>query len=331
MTLKFNNVYLNETAAVAGFIEARNPIGPYFDKTYKDYYMDDNDSVEYSEVVMQKDAMNILFNKTDLSFSNIDLFLGGDLQNQIAASCYSFDNYSAPFLGLYSACATSIEELIIASNFIDSNSITRAICNVSSHNLASEKQYRNPIEYGALKPNTATFTSTGATSVLLSGDKKGVKVSAGTIGSIYNFNQKDPNHMGAAMAYAAAETIYEHLKETNTSVSDYDLILTGDLGLYGSAIFRDYMLDKYKIKLDNHNDCGIMLYDIRKEPDISAGGSGPVCSALVNFSYIFSLLKKKEVARVMLVATGALFNPTFLYQKHPILGISHAVTLEVIK
>ena len=119
MTFKFDNVYLNETAVVAGFVEARNPLFSYFDKTYKNYYMDKS-SVEYSETVMQKDAMDILFKKSNLSISDIDLFIGGDLQNQIAASCYAFDDKCVPFLGLYSACATSCEELIVASSLIDS-------------------------------------------------------------------------------------------------------------------------------------------------------------------------------------------------------------------
>ena len=95
----------------------------------------------------------------------------------------------------------------------------------------------------------------------------------------------DVNHMGAVMAPAAGDVIYNHLTDTKRDISYYDLILTGDLGVYGKEILRDYMLTKYNIKLgDNYNDCGTMLYDIKRQP-VFAGGSGPVCSGLVNFGY----------------------------------------------
>lgn len=327
MTIKFNNVYINNTSTTAGLVEKRNPLKNYFDKTYNDYYMDKN-SIEYSEVVMQKEALDILLKKEKLTKEKIDLFLGGDLQNQIAASCYTFDNFNAPFLGLYNACATSVEEQIIASTFIDNNKINNAICITSSHNLAQEKQFRNPIEYGALKPITATFTSTGAAAILLSNQKTNIKIDSATIGKIYNSQINDVNNMGAVMAIAAAETIHDHLEKTNTNIEDYDVILTGDLGITGSKILKDYYKEKYKKDLKNHNDCGVILYDITKEKEVTSGGSGPVCSALVNYSYVYKKLLNKEYKKVLLVATGALFNPTFVYQKYKILSIAHAVCWE---
>lgn len=327
MTIKFNNVYIKDTSTVAGLVEKRNPLKNYFDKTYDNYYMDD--SIEYSEVKMQKDAIDILLKKTNLKKDDIDLFLGGDLQNQITASTHAHDNYNASFLGLYTACATSIEEILVAATFIDAKKINNALCITSSHNLAQEKQFRNPIEYGALKPITSTFTSTGAAAIILTNEKKDIKVTSGTIGKIYNSNIKDVNNMGAIMAIAAAETINEHLTNTKTKIDDYDLILTGDLGVVGSQILKDYYLEKYNDVLSNHNDCGIILYDIKKEKEVASGGSGPVCSALVNYSYIYKKLLKKEYKKVLLVATGALFNSTYVYQKKPILSIANAATLEV--
>ena len=161
-------------------------------------------------------------------------------------------------------------------------------------------------------------------------EKTNIKITSGTIGKIMDLNQKDVNHMGAVMAPAAADMIYNHLKNNKETINDYDLILTGDLGIYGKKILKEYMNQEYNIKLgDNYNDCGAMLYDMKNQKEITAGGSGPVCSALVTFSYIYNKLKNKEIKRVLLVATGALFSPTFLYQKESILSIAHAIVMEV--
>ena len=331
MTLKFNNVYVGDTSTVAGKLEIEGPLVKYFDKKYDDYYINSK-SLEMSEVNLQKDSIDILLKKIGLKPIDIDLILGGDLLNQISATSYGVSKYNIPFLGLYSACATSMESIIIASNMIDSKKCNNAICVTSSHNLTSEKQFRNPIEYGAPKPKTATFTSTGGASIFLTNKKTNIKVSSGTVGKIVDLEQSDPNNMGAVMAPAAADTIYNHLKNNNEEVSDYDLILTGDLGLYGKEILKDYMKKNYKISLGkNYNDCGIMLYDLDKQNEITAGGSGPVCSALVNYGYIYQMMKIKKYKKVLFVTTGALFSPLFLYEKENILGIAHAVSMEVVE
>ena len=170
MTLNFKNVYVNNTATVAGPLEKAGPLGKFFDKCYDDYYMDEK-SLEKSEVILQKDSIDLLLKKVGLKKENIDVLLGGDLQNQITASSYAASDYNIPFLGLFSACATSMESIILASCLVDSNKVKNAICVTSSHNLAAEKQFRNPIEYGAPKPKTATFTATGAASIFLSNIK----------------------------------------------------------------------------------------------------------------------------------------------------------------
>ena len=331
MTIKFNNVYALDTSTVAGKIELEGPLVKYFDRIYDDYYIN-NKSLELSEVELQKDSINILLKKLGLESNNVDLIVGGDLLNQISATCFGVSDYNIPFLGVYSACATSMESVIIASNMIDSKKCNNAICVTSSHNLTSEKQFRNPIEYGAPKPKTATFTSTGAASIFLTSNKTDIKVSSATIGKIVDMNQKDPNNMGAVMAPAAADTIYNHLKNNNETVDDYDLILTGDLGLFGKEILKDYMKKTYNINLKkNYNDCGVMLYDIENQKEITAGGSGPVCSALVNYGFIYKMMKKKKYKKVLFVTTGALFSPLFLYEKENILGIAHAVCMEVVE
>lgn len=331
MTLKFDNVYVLNSATVSGPVEANGPLREFFDKVYNDYYMDKK-SVELSEVKMQKDAINILLDKEKIIKDNIDIFIGGDLTNQIASSCYAFSDYKAPFLGLYTACATSIEGLIIGSSFLESKLAKNIICTTSSHNLVAEKQFRNPIEYGALKPSIATFTATGGASILLSRKKSDIKITSATIGRIINLHQTDVNHMGAVMAPACADTLVRHLNNTNTTLDDYDLVLSGDLGIYGAEILKDIMARKYNILVSHkYNDCGLMLYDIERQKEVMAGGSGPVCSALVNYGYILDMLKKKNLKKVLLIATGALFNPTMVFQKQDILGIANAVCLEVVE
>ena len=142
---------------------------------------------------------------------------------------------------------------------------------------------------------------------------------------------KDVNNMGAVMAPAAADTIYRHLTSLGRNSDYYDLILTGDLGKYGKEILIRYMKEKYKMDISkNYNDCGYMLYDIDKQP-VFAGGSGPVCSALVNFGYIYKKLKEKELKRVLIVPTGAIFSPTMVFQKETVPAISHAIGLEVVE
>lgn len=329
MTEKFNNVYVKNTALVAGPLEKKGGLGKYFDKSYKKYNLDK--SLELSEVKMNKDVINILLTKEKLTNNDIDIFIGGDLLNQICATNYAIKNYNKPFLGVFSACATSNESIIIAGSLLENNYLKNVICTTSSHNLTSEKQFRNPTEYGYTKPKTATFTSTGASAILLTNQKTDIKVTNFTIGKIIDMNQTDPNNMGAVMAPAAADTINEHLSNLNQTPNYYDLILTGDLGMFGKEILKEYIKKEYNINLENYNDCGAMLYNLKKQKEITAGGSGPVCSTLVNYGYIYQMLKEKKLTKVLLVTTGALFSPTFIYQKQNILGIAYAISLEVVK
>lgn len=330
MTFKFNNVYLNEVATSTGPYEKDGPLGKMFDKSYKDLYCEET-SWERAEVHLLQESMKLALKKNELKKEDIDLVISGDLLNQISSSSYAAYDLDRPFLGIYSACSTNTEALIIGSSLISAKNIKRCMCSVSSHNMSSEKQFRNPTEYGAPKPKTATFTSTGGASAIISNTKSNIKIESGTIGKIVDLGQNNPLDMGAVMAGAAAETIYQHLEDTKRDASYYDLIVTGDLGLYGKEILKDYMLNEYKIDIrNNYNDCGVMLYNLEKQEEIQAGGSGPVCSALVLYTIILEQMKKKKLKRVLMVATGALFNPNFVFQKENILSIAHAVSLEAI-
>lgn len=328
MTFTYKNVYIKDTATIAGPYEKKGPLGKYFDKTYDDLYFFE-DSFEFAEQKSVSESIQLLLKKTKIDNKNIDLIMGGDLSNQITATTFGSKEYGNSYFGVYDACATSVEELIIASTLIDSKRIKNAICTTSSHNMTSEKQFRNPTEYGAPKPRGATFTATGAASILLTDDKTKIKVESSTLGKLIDYNQKDPNNMGAAMSGAAAYTINKHLTDLGRDASYYDLILTGDLGKYGKNIVTTYLQEQYKIDISkNYNDCGVMLYDLDTQEECLAGGSGPVCSALVNYSYIMKKLKAKEIKRVLLVATGAMYSPTTLFQGQNILSIAHAISLE---
>ena len=330
MTFKYNNVYVQDTATVAGPYEKKGPLKKYFDKTFDDLYFKEK-SWEKAEIKTVKESLKLLHKKVGLKRKDVDVILGGDLLNQISATTYGAYDFSKCFLGLYGACSTSVEGMILGSVLIDSKKVNNAIVTISSHNMAAEKQFRNPTEYGAPKPPTATFTATGSASILLTKEKTDVKVESSTIGQIIDFAQNNPNDMGKVMAPAAIDTIKRHLQDLNRKPDYYDLIVTGDLGVYGKEILKDYMLEEYDIDLkENYNDCGVMLYDLKKQEECLAGGSGPVCSALVAFGYIYHEMKKKNLKKVLIVATGALFSPTMVYQKENIYSIANAISLEVV-
>ena len=327
MNFKYNNVYLNETALVAGPYEAKGPFVSYFDKTYNEFYFN-TDSWEDAESKLITDSVSILLNKTKLKKEDIDIHISSDLLNQLVASNYASKDIQIPYIGLYAACASSTLGIIMASNMIESNQAKKIICTVSSHNASAEKQFRYPVEYGGPKRKTTTSTSTGGCAALISNIKKGVKVEAGTIGSVIDLGVKDVYNMGAVMAPAAAETLYEHLKYHKRKPNYYDLILTGDLGIYGGAIFKDYLKEKYNIILDNYDDAGSILYGDNKK--MYAGGSVPACLPLISYGYIFDKLKKKEYKKVLLIATGALHSVSMCNLKKTIPAVAHAISLEVI-
>ena len=331
MTFKYNNVYVNNYSTVVGPYEKKGPLGKYFDKSYDDLYCKEK-SFENAEVKLIKDSVEILLRKSHKNIKDIDLIIGGDLLNQICATSYGLRTFNIPHLGIYSACSTSCEGILIGANFIDSLKCRNVIVSVSSHNLTSERQFRNPVEYGAPRPSSATFTTTGGASIMLTSSRSKIKVDSATVGRICDMGINDANNMGAVMAVAAGETIMDHLKDTKRDINYYDLIITGDLGLYGEKILKDYMFQKYNIVLaTNYTDSGLLIYDLKNQKEVLAGGSGPACSPLVNYAYYLPLLEKKVIKNILIVATGALFSPTFLYQKNSILSISHAVSLECVK
>ena len=326
MNIKFNNVYVEDVSTVAGPFVINGPLK--FDDIFTDFY-DKEDTFEKCEIKQLKKSIDILLNKTNKNENNISFGLGSDLMNQITITNYAFEKYNIPFLGVYNACASMCEEILIASSILDKYKDKSAIITTSSHNMTAERQYRNPVEYGSPKPKTTTFTVTGATSMLLTNNKTNIKVESATIGKVIDMGINDVYDMGSVMTPSAAYTLNEHLKQTKTKVSDYDLILTGDLGKYGKDLFKEYVKEEYDITLgDNYDDSATMIYDYKD--DVYAGGSGPSCLPLVVYSNIIPKLKNKEIKKVLLIATGALMSPTTINQKMSIPSVSHAICLEAI-
>lgn len=320
-SLKYNNCYIKDSYSIVGPMEKMGQIKNY-DLTIDDYYFGEK-TFEKAEVKMQRKAIDEILLRNNLTQSNIDLVVGGDLFNQIAVTSNALENYNISFLGTYSACATFVESLIISANMIN-KSIKKVIAITSAHNLTAEKQFRYPVEYGSPKHKSNTFTATGCVTCLLTNEKSRIKLESATIGQVVNMGIKDVNNMGAVMAPAAASSIIKHLQETKRDINYYDVILTGDLGSIGTEILKEYLNINYNIKLKNHIDAGMQIYSDNQ--DVNAGSSGPVSLPLVLFNKI---LKNKKYKKILVVGTGSLHTPTFVNQKNSIGAIAHVVSLEV--
>lgn len=314
---KFKDIYLNKFYSIAGPYENNGNL-KNVNRYLKDFY-DNEKTIEDAEIKMQKEVL------TNLTNNKTDLIIGGDLTNQLTATSSSVVDNNISFLGIYSACATFCSSLITLATFINNRSIKEGIVITSSHNLSSEKQFRFPIEYGAHKPNYTTFTTTGSVGVVASKNISNVKIVSGTLGSVVDMGIKDANNMGAVMAPAAVKTLIDHLKYTNTTVKDYDLILTGDLGKYGAELFKTLLKIDYGIIIKNHIDAGSIIFNPEQEK--YNGGSGPVCLPLVLFN---NILQNKKYKRILVIATGSLHSPLLVNQKHSIPSIAHLISLEVI-
>ena len=317
MLLKYKNVYIKDKYSFLASTKYKPIVINGVNEYTNDYYLGQK-TIELAESKYQEKTINCLLSK----YKNINLLISSDLQNQILSSSLAASNISVPFLGIYSACSSFTEGLLIASSIIE-NSKCNAIVTVSSHNLVSEKQFRFPVEYGAVRKKVNTSTATGSISTLITSEKTQIKVESSTIGRVIKTNHKDTNDMGCAMAPACAHTIFDHLVETKRNIDYYDLILTGDLGIYGKEIMIDYFEKLSGQKLKNVIDAGSIFYT---EDNIYAGASGPACLPLVLFDYILPLKKYKKI---LLVATGSLHSVLSSNQSLPIPSVAHAVSLEV--
>lgn len=322
-SIKFNNIYLKDWFTVSGPLESNSKLKK-IDLKMDDYYFGEK-TFEKAEAKMQHIVMQKILEKNKLAVNNIDLLVGGDLLDQISATSYACINFPISLLGIYSACATFPESLIIGGMFLNDKGIKNVLGITSSHNLTAERQFRYPIEYGSPKPHTSTFTSTAGISTLLTKESGKIKIESATIGKVTEMGIKDANNLGAVMAPAASRTLYEHLQDLKRNIDYYDLILTGDLGCIGASIFKAYSERKYNLKIKKHLDSGCELY--LKSQETYSGGSGPACLPLVLFNKIIPSNKYKKI---LIIGTGALHSKTFVNQKSPIPAIAHAVSLEVM-
>ena len=311
-------------ACAVGRKEGQGPLGPCFD------YIDGDDtfgqsSWEKAESAMQTRALSLALDKAGLAASQLDWLFAGDLLNQCIGSSYAARGQDVPFFGLYGACSTMGEGLVLASMVLDGGFGERAAVVVSSHFCSAERQYRTPLEYGSQRTPTAQWTVTGSGAVLLAREGTGPRITHVTPGKIVDKGIRDTNNMGAAMAPAAAQTIAVHLRDTGRGPDFYDRIVTGDLGLLGSTLLRE-LLEAEGIPLPNHLDCGALIFDAERQ-DVHCGGSGCGCCASVLTGYLLEQLEQGVWKNILFCPTGALHSPTASFQGESIPGICHAVAI----
>jgi stage V sporulation protein AD len=330
-TLRGHTIYFKNspkiisTGTIAGPKECAGVIGQFVDKPLTDDMFGES-TFEKAECKMLSYAIDKSIENAKLNREQIDVLFSGDLLNQIISASFAARDFDVPFLGLYSACSTMSESIILAASMVNAGYVNTAVAATGSHFASAERQYRYPLEQGITRPPQSQWTVTGAGGCVISDKGVGIKIVNATMGKVVDFGVTDVNNMGAAMAPAAAETLIQHFKDTNTSPEDYDLILTGDLGALGSRLLKHLMWEKDFDISQNHVDCGEIIYDVIE--DEFQGGSGAGCSAVVFNSYVYSKLKDGLYKRVLFAATGALLSTVSSGQGESIPCISHAVQWE---
>lgn len=314
------------TGTVVGPFEGQGPLAEEVDEVLGDL-RDGQTTFEQAERSMLTKACRLAIDNAGRSSSEVDLFLAGDLLNQIISSGFTAETLSLPFLGLYGACSTAAEGLALGAMILDGGFAGSVLVATSSHNSTAERQYRYPTEYGGQRRPYQQWTVTGAGAALLGYTGAGPRITAVTIGKVIDQGCKDPLNLGAAMAPAAAATISSHLQDTGWNPESFDLIATGDLGELGLKLCLEE-LDDLGIEVgDKLVDCGQLIYD-RSTQDVHSGGSGCAAVAIVAFGHFFRKFQRKEIKRLLLVATGALHSPVSYQQGENIPCIAHAVRIE---
>ncbi|HON64614.1 MAG TPA: stage V sporulation protein AD [Bacilli bacterium] len=328
-SIVFDNVYLKSSSAVVGPLEMQGPLAKYFDAHYDNLYCK-KQNWEQAEMQLFTDALDIALVKGNLTPDEIDLIFAGDLNNQITVANYSLRDYSIPYVGVYGACSTSTLSLINGACLLDGGFGRYIMCATSSHNATSERQFRYPTEYGGQKPDSITFTVTGAGAGILTRQITDVRLTKATVGTVVDSGTTDSLDMGRSMAPAALQTLKAHLEDFQEDLNSFDLILTGDLSTYGAKTLKE-LAREFKIELgNNYHDCGMLVYDLDNQP-VFAGGSGCACAAVVMYGYVVKQMLAGRLNKVLIIATGALLNPIMVAQKETIPGIAHAVVLERVK
>lgn len=346
-TIVFSNrPVILSAASVVGKKEGNGPLGQWFDTVLEDDTFGEK-TWEKSESKMLKTAMMEALQRSGKTKEDIGAMLSGDLLNQLMSSSFMARDLHIPFLGMYGACSTMTESLMLGSVLTDGQYSDNVMIGASSHYCTAERQFRMPLEHGNQRPPSAQWTATAAGAMVLScgaeekdaglvADEEGnaasariIRVDCGTIGKVIDAGMKDANQMGAAMAPAAVDTLLNHFQDTGRNMAYYDMVLTGDLGYIGKDIAKDLLIDAgldRKDVEDRYDDCGAMIFE--KEQDVHGGGSGCGCSASVFAGYVYKRLQKGELKRVLVMSTGALLSTISPFQGESIPGIAHAICLE---
>ncbi|MEY8762825.1 MULTISPECIES: stage V sporulation protein AD [Clostridium] len=313
-------------SAVGGPFEAKGALAGEFDLLHEDIWLG-QDSFEKAEKKLLEEACNLAIKNSKVKKDDINFFLSGDLMNQITSSSFSARSLKIPYLGIFGACSSSMEGLALASFIVDSGGANYVLCGTSSHNAASEKQFRYPTEYGGQKPPTSQWTVTGAGAAVIGKGYDRPKVTSATIGKVMDMGISDPFNMGAAMAPAAVDTIEAHFRDLHRDPSYYDVIATGDLGRIGHNIAKKMLKDDgFEFPQGVFTDCGILIY--KKDQPVFSGGSGCACSATVTYGHFLKEMKRKKIKKMLIVATGALMSPMSYQQKESIPCVAHGVSIE---
>ena len=313
-------------AAVGGKQEGEGPLAEYFDHLCEDSFFGET-TWEKAESAMQKLALSRALEKGGFSPGQMDYVLAGDLLNQCIGTSFGLRDFNIPFYGLYGACSTMGESMALGSLLIAGGFAQRLAAMTSSHFCTAERQYRMPVPYGNQRTPTAQWTATASGCVILGDEGTGPGITAVTCGKIVDKGISDVNNMGAAMAPAAYDTLSAHFQATGTGPQDYDLVLTGDLGVLGHQIVTEFFRQDGIDMSKNYQDCGMLLYDIEKQ-DMHAGASGCGCSASVLCGYLLRQMEANHLKKILFAPTGALLSPTSSFQGESIPSICHALTIE---
>lgn len=312
-------------ASVAGKKEVEGPLAHTFDVKCRDTYFGQK-TWEQAEKHMQQLALRKLADKAKLAQQDFDIVFSGDLLNQCIGSSFTLRNAGVPHLGLYGACSTMAESLLMASMAVGGGFADKVVAMTSSHFASSERQYRFPLGYGGQRTPTSQWTVTGSGAALVCSEGKGPKITACTIGTVTDLGIKDANNMGAAMAPAALATIKAHFEDLKAGPKDFDLIVTGDLGQLGKEMLLE-LSKREGISLGGKlTDCGTLVFDNTTQ-DVHAGGSGCGCSAITLCGYLLDKLNTGKLKKILFCGTGALLSPTSTQQGLPIPGVCHAVCI----
>ena len=326
-TIKFSNAAITSFAAVVGKIESQGPYGDEFDEIVEDN-KGTAETWEQAEALLQTKALHHAMDKAGLAPENADLIIAGDLLNQCTGSSHGLKDFYIPFLGIYGACSTFAEGLLLSAAMVNAGYVDNSAAVTSSHFSSAERQFRFPLNCGGVRTPTAQWTATAAGAAIVTPALAPPYIRAATVGKIQDMGITDLNNMGAAMAGAAYDTINRHFKHMGTHPETYDLIITGDLGEVGSEMLYDlFKRDGVELK-SRHKDCGLMLYD-RERQDVHAGGSGCGCSASMMCGHLLKQVQSGELKRILYAATGALMSPTSSFQGESIPGIAHLINIKI--